>query len=74
MSTSSLAIAREQASSAAPPPAPEPTPSPPPQKARAQEPLWLQRLLRLFATIGLGFINPIVRLCRGENPQQQWRE
>ncbi|MFC4312099.1 ABC transporter permease [Steroidobacter flavus] len=48
---------------------------PPPEKAKAKEsPLWLERLLRLFATIGLGFINPIVRLCRGENPQLQLRE
>ena len=73
MSTSTLAIAREQTSSAAAPTAPEAAPLPPP-KPKAQEPLWLQRLLRLFATIGLGFINPIVRLCRGENPQQQLRE
>ncbi|WP_414717521.1 ABC transporter permease [Steroidobacter sp.] len=34
----------------------------------------MQRLLRFFATVGLGFINPVFRLCRGENPRQQLRE
>ncbi|HEY0942661.1 MAG TPA: ABC transporter permease [Steroidobacter sp.] len=74
MSTSSLAIAREQSSSSA---AQEVAPAaelPPPEKPKAQEPLWLQRLLRFFATVGLGFINPVFRLCRGENPRQQLRE
>src|SRR5690606_25400221 len=72
MSTSSLAVAREQPSSAAS----EQTPAalPPPEPAKAREPIWLQRLLRLLATIGLGFINPVIRLCRGEQPRQQLRE
>jgi nitrate/nitrite transport system permease protein len=72
MSTS-LAVIREPAS---PPPAPDApdVAAPSAQKVRAQEPLWLQRLLRLFATLGLDFINPIVRLCRGENPRLQLRE
>lgn len=43
MSTSSLAIAREQTSPAT---APEAAPLPPPEKPKAREPLWLQRWLR----------------------------
>lgn len=46
MSTSSLAIAREQASSVVVPAAPEPSASPPPERAKARESLWMQRLLR----------------------------
>ncbi|WP_129778846.1 ABC transporter permease [Peristeroidobacter soli] len=72
MPTSTLAIAREQT-----PPAPTsstPAAVSPPARKLKESPLWLERLLRLFATVGLGFINPIVRLCRGENPQQQMRE
>lgn len=74
MPTSSLAIAREQTSSAPAPDVASPTPLPPPDKVKAREPLWLQRLLRLFTTLGLGFINPLIRLCRGENPRLQVRE
>lgn len=75
MSTSTLAIVREQTSSAPASSMPDAVSPPPPEKAKAKEPpMWLERLLRLFATLGLGFINPIIRLCRGENPQQQMRE
>jgi nitrate/nitrite transport system permease protein len=73
MSTSSLAVAREQTSSAAA----EREPSaalPPPVPFKAPEPMWVQHMLRCFAVTGLGFINPVIRLCRGENPREQLRE
>ncbi len=73
MSTSSLAVAREQTSSVPPDVAPAAA-LPPPNRPKAQEPMLLQRLLRFFATVGLCFINPVIRLCRGENPRQQLRE
>ena len=42
------------------------------------EPLWLERVYGVLTTIGLGFINPMIRLCRGENPRLQlkdlWRQ
>lgn len=31
----------------------------------------LDRLLGIFDVIGIGFLNPIIRLCRGENAQTQ---
>ncbi|MET0535217.1 MAG: ABC transporter permease [Steroidobacter sp.] len=31
-------------------------------------------MYRLFTTVGLGFINPIIRLCRGGNPRLQLQE
>jgi nitrate/nitrite transport system permease protein len=73
MSTSTLAIKQapppEPAASAAPE-----LPPPAPSKPKAHDPLWLLRAYKLFTAIGLGFINPIVRLCRGENPRQQFQE
>jgi nitrate/nitrite transport system permease protein len=44
MSSSSLAIAREQTSPAVAPPAPAAAPSPPPERPRPQRPLWLKQL------------------------------
>jgi nitrate/nitrite transport system permease protein len=73
MSTPTLAIRREKPSPAVASNTPEAAP-PAPVKAKKNEPLWLDRTLRLLATIGLGFINPVIRLCRGENPRQQIRE
>jgi len=77
MSNSSLAVAREQASDAATSAqgVANATPTaPPPEPERARESAWLLRLYWLLASIGLGFINPIIRLCRGESPRQQVRE
>ncbi|HKE95649.1 MAG TPA: ABC transporter permease subunit, partial [Povalibacter sp.] len=34
----------------------------------------LDRLYGVLSTIGLGFMNPLLRLCRGENPAAQLRE
>lgn len=36
--------------------------------------LRLDRVLGFFSVIGLGFLNPLVRLCCGENPAAQVRE
>jgi nitrate/nitrite transport system permease protein len=72
MSTSTLALKHEPRSEpVAPPELPPPSP---PSKAKAQDPLWLLRACKLFTAVGLGFINPIVRLCRGESPRQQLQE
>jgi nitrate/nitrite transport system permease protein len=50
-------------------------PLPPAANAsRVRKPLKLDGLYRVLNMIGLGFINPIVRVCRGENPQAQLRE
>lgn len=77
MPTSTLAVAREQTSpgaKAADQGAAIAAPTlPPPEKIKVQS-RWLQRLSWLLATFGLGFINPVIRLCRGENPRQQLRE
>src|SRR5687767_4386271 len=73
MSTSTLAIKQE--------PHPEPVasavpelPPPAPSKPKAQDPLWLLRVYKSFTAIGLSFINPIIRLCQGENPRLQLQE
>src|SRR5688572_21237307 len=72
MSTSTLAIKHE--------PQPEPAvsaaaePPSPPSKPKTQDPMWLLRTYKLFTAIGLGFVNPIIRLCRGENSRQQLQE
>lgn len=53
------------------------TPVVPLQAANAPEsptPIWLERLLGFLAAIGLGFINPVIRLCRGDEPRTQLRE
>jgi nitrate/nitrite transport system permease protein len=73
MSTSTLAIKQE------PPPGPVASaapelPPPAPSKPQAQDPLWLLRAYKLFTAIGLSFINPVIRLCRGENPRMQLQE
>src|SRR5688500_1023720 len=73
MSTSTLAIKHEPQSEPVVSAAPE-APPPPPSKAKAQDPMWLLRAYKLFTAVGLGFINPIVRLCRGESPRLQLQE
>jgi nitrate/nitrite transport system permease protein len=55
----------------------EAAPVVPLQAANAPEspnPIWLERLFGFFAAIGLGFINPVIRLCRGDEPRTQLRE
>lgn len=42
--------------------------------ARVRKPLQLERFFNAFSTIGIGFLNPLIRLCRGENPAAQARE
>jgi nitrate/nitrite transport system permease protein len=50
-------------------------PLPPAANApRVRRPIKLDGLFRVLDMIGLGFINPIVRMCRGENPRAQLRE
>src|SRR5688500_17813356 len=73
MSTSTLAIKHDPSSEPVAD-APAESPPPPSSKAKAQDPLWLLRLYKLFTTLGLGFINPIIRLCRGESSRQQLQE
>jgi nitrate/nitrite transport system permease protein len=73
MSTSTLAIKQEPPLEPAASAAPE-LPPPAPSEPKAQDPLWLVRVLKLFTAIGLGFINPIIRLFRGENPRLQLQE
>ncbi|HEY5806831.1 MAG TPA: ABC transporter permease [Povalibacter sp.] len=41
---------------------------------RVRKPVSLDRLFNVFSTVGLGFLNPLIRLCRGENPAAQGRE
>jgi len=72
MSTSTLAIKREPQPEAVATAASEPPP--PPSKPKAQDPLWLLRAYKLFTAVGLGFVNPIIRLCRGENSRLQLQE
>jgi nitrate/nitrite transport system permease protein len=73
MSTSTLAIKHDPQPAPVVSAAPEPPP-PPASKPRAQDPLWLLRAYKLFAAIGLGVINPVIRLCRGESSRQQLQE
>jgi nitrate/nitrite transport system permease protein len=50
-------------------------PLPPAANApRVRPPRSLNGLFRVLTLIGLGFVVPIVRLCRGESPRAQWRE
>ena len=73
MSTSTLAIKQEPHPEPVASAAPE-LPPPAPGKPKAQDPLWLLRVYKSFTAIGLGFVNPIIRLCRGENPRLQMQE
>ncbi|HTK96531.1 MAG TPA: ABC transporter permease [Pseudomonadales bacterium] len=34
----------------------------------------LDRLFGIFSLLGLGFVNPVVRMCRGDNPRAQAKE
>jgi nitrate/nitrite transport system permease protein len=74
MSTSTLAVKQEPQPERVASAAPELPPPSAPSKATTQDPLWLLRSCKLFTTIGLGFLNPIIRLCRGDSPRQQLRE
>jgi nitrate/nitrite transport system permease protein len=52
-----------------------PPPLPPAANApRVRKPISLDRFYGILTMIGLGFLTPIVRICRGENPQSQLRE
>lgn len=42
--------------------------------SRVRQPVSLNRLFDVFQLIGLGFLNPLIRLCRGENPRAQARQ
>src|SRR6202008_4045617 len=48
----------------------------PPRKevTRASERVSLDRLFGVLAVVGLGFLSPLIRLCRGENPRAQLRD
>ena len=74
MSTSTLAIKRDPQSEEVAGEAPSPAPDQPTSAPKAQEPMWLTRAYATFAVIGLGFINPVIRLCRGENARAQLQE
>lgn len=57
--------------------APVPAPSQPPEAPRsasAKKRFNLEPLFNVLTMIGLAFIVPIVRLCRGENPKAQGRD
>jgi nitrate/nitrite transport system permease protein len=41
--------------------------------ARVRKPLSLDRMFATFDVVGFGFLNPIVRMCRGEDPRAQLR-
>jgi nitrate/nitrite transport system permease protein len=41
---------------------------------RVRRQISLDRLYGVLSTIGLGFLKPMIRLCRGENPRAQLRE
>jgi nitrate/nitrite transport system permease protein len=71
---SSMAIKQAPAPEPVASAAPELPPPPQPSKAKAHDPLWLLRVYKLFTAIGLGFINPMIRLGRGESPRQQMQE
>ena len=77
-STSTLAVTREDPPATAAPSANESAPPPVVTAAKAHDPRWLERLFRFLTVVGLGFINPVIRLCRGENARVQivelWRQ
>src|SRR5882724_13509026 len=50
-----------------------PPPSPSAPLLRAERRRSLEPLYSFFALIGLGFMAPLVRLCRGELPRTQLR-
>ena len=61
--------------------APSESPVSPPASApraanapRVRKPVLLERLYGVLSVLGFGFVNPIVRLLRGENPRAQARE
>ncbi len=72
MSTSTLAIKHDPQAETVVSAAIEPPP--PPSKSKVQDPLWLLRACKFFSAIGLGFVNPIIRLCRGESSRPQLQE
>jgi nitrate/nitrite transport system permease protein len=72
MSTSTLAIKHDPQAETVVSAAIEPPP--PPSKPKVQDPLWLLRACKFFSTVGLGFVNPIIRLCRGESSRPQLQE
>lgn len=41
---------------------------------QVRKPFSLERAHALLANVGLGFVNPLIRLARGENPRAQLRE
>jgi len=71
-STSTLAVARESATTQVAERAPEPPG--PPAIVKTPDPLWLERTFRMLTALGLGFINPMIRLARGDSPRPQLLE
>jgi nitrate/nitrite transport system permease protein len=69
-STHALAAAQNESAHAAPAEAMPPAAN----AARVRKPLSLDRLFNVFSVIGVGFLNPLIRLCRGENPRAQAKE
>jgi nitrate/nitrite transport system permease protein len=41
---------------------------------RVRKPVSLDRLFGMFSVVGIGFLNPMIRLARGENPRAQLME
>ena len=71
------AITRKSEPPAQPGPAIEPTDItalPAANAPRVRKPVSFERFFGLLSTIGLGFLVPVIRLCRGENPAAQVRE
>ena len=70
-STQALAVpkpsaAAQPASSGAMPPAAN--------APQVRRPISLNSLFNTFSVLGIGFLNPLIRLCRGENPRAQAQE
>jgi nitrate/nitrite transport system permease protein len=48
--------------------------SPPVKPPRMRKPLSLDRLFRVLDVLGIGFINPLIRLARGDSPRAQLKD
>lgn len=70
-STQALAVAKP--SEAAPPASGSPLP-PAANAPQVRKPVSLDPLFNTLNVLGIGFLNPLIRLCRGENPRAQGKE
>lgn len=68
-----LAVANARAAEACDPPAAAAV-APPARTPTVRKRVSLDRLFGVLTVMGLGFLNPLIRLCRGEDPHAQLRE